>query len=546
MADEFEVEAIHGAKVVRKQKKQFWEYDVKWKGYPVSQNTWEPIGSFVGSEGLVDSFWAKLDLDGRDYQNMTQFTVGEIFTPTPARRGRPKLKGKGESASTSNSARETKANKRRRDSPEIAEPSSSERKPTKRGRVESIEESASAPVARSSGPRTPRGPPKLTQSISTRSTRRKPVRSPSPNDEVPPSPSAASEGERPPIDADDEPTVVEEEDVPMPPVPKTEKKEKAPSHKTRAANPLVKMVDDFATMDNGIAAKRVKAIDKSGPTAGPSNGSQTPRRSERKGRSSAATAPNVPSSILRAEKGNLKTVQRTQQPTDQPEEIDNLHELSGIDPKAADGLDDFEEDVPPPSPEVTLQQNIAAAKNSLFPSSSTVPHPTPPTNWRRSTIFGPLGFGSSMVPSSSCDSKTFSLKLDTNIVLPVTLLNPSESFPSQDGQPITGQFFNPRNAQKLLDTVRTGNSSARAELGSNATPEQAAHFQRFQSRLAEGEMFTMMVGSQFMAFGSSEALVPRLNLPAALLAFSSSIYLSELVIENDVAYVEVIESASKW
>ncbi|KAJ7063397.1 hypothetical protein C8F01DRAFT_1367963 [Mycena amicta] len=544
--DEYEVEAISSAKVVRESKKHIWHYQVKWKGYPASANTWEPLTSFAGSEGLVDAFWARVELGGRDYNNMTLFKVGESFTPS---RRTPKV----EPRSSRSTTRETRSNKRRRSSLEAAEP---ETKPAKRGRVTSP---VSAPVARAAAARTsrapPASPPKLTKSISTRSIRRrKPQRSPSP-DEVPPSPSVFSEAE------DDEPKAAQDDDdIPMPPVPALDQIDKVPSHRMRAANPLVKMVDDFSPLDVAISAKRVKALNTSAntPVAGPSNGSPQ-RREPGPGRSSKETQPHVPSSILRVENGTLKTVKRTtrheERTPDEPEIVmppvqtvptsNELLRLGGFDAEAADALADFEDEDAPVAPptDSALQQNISAAKNNLFPPGTSPAFFNPmPANSRRSTIFGPLGFGSYASPSSASDSKLFSLQLDVNIALQVVLMDSNQPLPAQAGnQPIPGKFFHEHNAQKLLDTVRTG-PSARVVMDEGATEEQTTLFQRFHSRLAQGEMFTMMAGSKFMAFCSSDALVHRLNLPAALLAFSNSVFAAELVIQNDAAYVDVVMS----
>lgn len=52
----------------------------------------------------------------------------------------------------------------------------------------------------------------------------------------------------------------------------------------------------------------------------------------------------------------------------------------------------------------------------------------------------------------------------------------------------SGKFYQPQPALSLLDTLRTGGSSAKMVLASNATDEQQGHFQHFRSRLQSGEL----------------------------------------------------------
>ena len=53
----FEVEAIRGRMLIRKKKKKQVEYLVKWKGYPESDNLWQPASTMV-SDDLVAAFEA--------------------------------------------------------------------------------------------------------------------------------------------------------------------------------------------------------------------------------------------------------------------------------------------------------------------------------------------------------------------------------------------------------------------------------------------------------------------------------------------------------
>ncbi|KAI0670388.1 hypothetical protein C8Q78DRAFT_1035963 [Trametes maxima] len=85
---EYEVESILRAKVVRKKSRKAWLYWVKWKGYDLADNTWEPVDSFAnGSEHFIDHFWNRVSTNDRDYKDLNQFTVNEEFFPSgPPRR----------------------------------------------------------------------------------------------------------------------------------------------------------------------------------------------------------------------------------------------------------------------------------------------------------------------------------------------------------------------------------------------------------------------------------------------------------------------------
>ncbi|KAF7323073.1 Chromo domain-containing protein [Mycena chlorophos] len=477
---------------------------------------------------------------------MTQFREGEEFKATkraaPARRDTDSTPARGRNAAASSSStKETRSTKRRMPSPELVETPA--RRPVKRGRVASSSTTVSAPPARTRQSRAAQNPvAQPTESISARPTRSRKL-APSPEPEVPQSPDPADE---------DDPMLPAE---PAPePEPKQKQKEKAMDHKTRAANPRVKMVDDFATADSGIAAKRVKPINNvekkadAASFAGPSSNKRTPAR-----KAAAVKTPAVPSSILRGEKGTLKTTKRTKLPEEEVPEpvngVEGLSRLAGIDPAAADGLEDFEDQeavAPTATPADMLQQNIAAAKNNLFPSASSVMSQAHAlSNWGRSTIFGPLGFGSYVAPSSTSDSgQLVILQLGVAVFLPIALEDSTFSnVPSQNNAHSPGKFYDERHAHKLLDAVRTGGPSARVAIQAGASAEHKAHFERFRERLTEGEMFNFMVGDKSLVFCASETLVHRLNLPATLHASPGNVYTTQVDIENGEAYANVVMSA---
>ncbi|KAK7693479.1 hypothetical protein QCA50_003047 [Cerrena zonata] len=80
--EEYEVEKIVQARVVKKGGKKAWQYRVKWKGYDNdSDNTWEPTDSFEnGSQHFIETFWATTS-ESRDYSEISLFKVNEVIAP---------------------------------------------------------------------------------------------------------------------------------------------------------------------------------------------------------------------------------------------------------------------------------------------------------------------------------------------------------------------------------------------------------------------------------------------------------------------------------
>ncbi|KAI0807314.1 hypothetical protein C8Q74DRAFT_1362835 [Fomes fomentarius] len=100
---EYEVESIHRAKVEGgRGKKRQWFYWVKWRGYGMDDNTWEPPKSFEGgSEHFIAHFWSRVNTNGRDYKDIRQFSVNEEFFPAGPPRGKKTKKAREEEVSRS-------------------------------------------------------------------------------------------------------------------------------------------------------------------------------------------------------------------------------------------------------------------------------------------------------------------------------------------------------------------------------------------------------------------------------------------------------------
>ncbi|KDQ60989.1 hypothetical protein JAAARDRAFT_204766 [Jaapia argillacea MUCL 33604] len=90
---EYEVESIVSARVEsRRGKKITWKYCVKWKGFGIADNTYEPAESFEGSEHFIDTFWSKVDTGGRDINDASLWKSKEEVLPHgPPRRRKSKV-----------------------------------------------------------------------------------------------------------------------------------------------------------------------------------------------------------------------------------------------------------------------------------------------------------------------------------------------------------------------------------------------------------------------------------------------------------------------
>ena len=55
--EEYKVEKVIDVKQIGKKHK--WHYLIKWKGYPTSDNSWEPENNVQGSKKLIEEFWKR-------------------------------------------------------------------------------------------------------------------------------------------------------------------------------------------------------------------------------------------------------------------------------------------------------------------------------------------------------------------------------------------------------------------------------------------------------------------------------------------------------
>ncbi|TFK76281.1 hypothetical protein BDN72DRAFT_227683 [Pluteus cervinus] len=526
--EEYEVESIVQAKVTKKRKKLCWQF--LWKGYTPDDDTWEPIDNFEGSEELIDSFFLRANCGGRDYRNLDSFQAGEEFVPTgPPRKRKPRKSSPPSTTPAKPPTPPTSPGKRPRSpSPQPASTS----RPTKRSReaADKTTPASKAPSTRSSGvkfrnyapeekkERSPSPPPRK---------KKKARRDPSPeiipdsDEEVTSMVIADKPAEQPEVSPSAIAAIREkatrnlhrssEAEVKMYQKKKMEKEQAAdataqngtplkdkepgkgspekpsqsrqailPSHRARAANPLVKMVDDpqLAGLEGAISAKaRVLSRPKESTTpATTSTSSARPKPGP--GRSSAGLLQKNKSSLLTFDKGGPKTVkgrhvkpsqqngeeQQSRDSIDSMQVEDNpflvadlaeepaspsppqgpeLLELAGLDPTTAEALPDFE-DVQPEAvvepvdlPAQTVSAPPKFQSSSMWATSKPQPSGSnqssfivknmlfPNTSnvsaaWKSTTIFDPLarGLDSPSVSKSSALS-SFLLPLSDKNRLPI-------------------------------------------------------------------------------------------------------------------------------
>lgn len=116
----------------------------------------------------------------------------------------------------------------------------------------------------------------------------------------------------------------------------------------------------------------------------------------------------------------------------------------------------------------------------------------------------------------------------------------------------------------MLETLRTGGSSARIAPDASVNEDQTQHFERFRTRLESGELvsgpsnyvilhsktfpltndlfvqFVAMAGVEVLAFCSSQhtLMSQKLNVPPMLLGLPNTVLVSRVVIEDYSAYAD--------
>ncbi|KAJ8475103.1 hypothetical protein ONZ45_g15721 [Pleurotus djamor] len=269
-------------------KKLEWQYSVRWKGYGPDEDTWEPAASFEESEQFIDNFWKQAKTGGRDYNDLSLFTVGEEFFPIgppPRKRKRASTGGTSKPPASPNKRRQID----REDSPPDTHP------PLDPTTPQETDEPVSSRINRHQSSEVPGTPqPPLSDDIAESSPRLHDTCS---TDEI----------SRP----ETSPPVTPE---PVRTAPPRRKGPPAiPEHRSRASKPLVKMVDDpqLSQLKNAIPAK-ARAAARGSTTESPSSSTKTPRISgSRAGPGRSSRGLRTPSSsLLTFKDGSLQSVKR--------------------------------------------------------------------------------------------------------------------------------------------------------------------------------------------------------------------------------------------
>ncbi|KAF7969897.1 hypothetical protein HWV62_25631 [Athelia sp. TMB] len=623
-----------GAKGKQKQKTG-WQYRVKWKGYGPEENTWEPAESFEGSADVLARFWERVNTDGRDIGNLEVFKPNEVFRPSgPPRRGkRQKLSSADEPENNSTNISQleeapldtARPDKKRPGSPtEVgAEEPLAKRK---RGRppAQATSSSVSATRPKRGGrPAHTAGEESISAKPASTRMRKKPPSKQEKqdhrisDDEIilaspSPSPPSANLPVGPTFSAPREDNGFEDALFGSP------KAKSLPSHRARAAKPLVRAANEPIALDNGTRTKK-RLINNSNTNEASSS---TPARRAPKSRASVLTATKTglktvkgkyvmnggPASALeQGDMGDTFGVGDDTMEVDAVLALDTspvrvptaqeLLESAGLDPANVEDLADFEDDLPSAIPSVVpaaiasvenlvANPNVAKAASALFPaqpSSSVFSFKSfsRPSIFDRLCVyrflpasishslhsFGSLGGSgsSASIASTLPATPAFSLSLDSAAVVPIYLRDIfAETGMSSLSSIVTtlpkgppGKFYRGDTASAMVDCLAPGGSSARVEVNENVDAEQKRHFERFRSRLEDGELvrlstnfsdqkltvaqFICLSGDEVLAFWSSSnaGFGEKLRAPENLVGLPAIIIISRVTIEDLSSYADV-------
>ncbi|KAH9043145.1 hypothetical protein EDB85DRAFT_1913785 [Lactarius pseudohatsudake] len=493
---EYEVESILKAKVFMRGKKMGWKFYVKWKGYEDADNTWEPFKSFEDSgEGIVDRFWERVDIKGRDVDSIEGWTNGEEVFPTgpPRRRGRPPLKkDKPTSAAERPSKGTTNDAKRPLQSPEPETPSKRKRVGTSRGRT---------------GVRSTQKDRRVSHT---------------------PVPDSQSEGEQMLVEPSSSPKLAPNDtfvhdglaNLANPDVQSAPPQPRKRGRPRRLQEPAAPQTKAETTQDTEEVLELLE------PTSAPvdsvvfrsgSSGAEIPLQDK----------PSVPT-----EAGSTKSANHTGAdmrnstvllPDKRPTSISFPGPSSGS---------------PNPWKRATIFGPLAIGAGLA--------------TWVTTTATE-TGLSSTSVP------KPFPLSLDNSTTVPVTLKdvalaqtahNPRlENIVSGTHGP-PGKLYKSHAAAALLETLETGGSCARLALDETATAEQRRVFDAFRSKLEEGGLFVVMASSEILACCSStnEDHTKKLALTPSLEGLSETVVVSHVKVVNYSAFADAAALAEnvRW
>ncbi|KAG6816443.1 hypothetical protein H0H87_005998 [Tephrocybe sp. NHM501043] len=407
--EEYEVENIREARVEREKVGRkwnlIWKYNVRWKGYGPEDDTWEPVSSFVGSENIIDQFWKRANLNGRDYRDLSLFKAGESFLLTGPPRRKPKKRqslnssvqaSPGPSSSQIPEPGSSRGDKRRR-SLSIVEikDSEDEDRPTKRAREneEAMESLPKRPI-----PLPGRSINKVANAVLQQTSplanprpSKKHARAPSYDEIIPASDDELAQiHESEPVGAiinnlnagdtraDD--STMDQDSPPAPvdslPIPDTANlASKVPVHRSKATNPKVKIAElDLTTPEGALAVKaRLGRGSASSTTQSPSShlmksgGGAKPGP----GRSSSGFMKKNVSSLLTFEKGELKTVKgrfrKYTRDEDEPQDASADALWGGFDEMEDNNQLQIPANIDPPTADELLQLAGADVNNEPLP-----------------------------------------------------------------------------------------------------------------------------------------------------------------------------------
>ncbi|KZV69033.1 hypothetical protein PENSPDRAFT_753689, partial [Peniophora sp. CONT] len=548
-----------------------WKYRVKWEGYDSSQNSWEPDGNINSSgddDDVLKLFWEKVDLEGRDREDVSAWKSKETIW-----------------LSDTNATEDPQYPKSRRN----ARPSRPPRKRTASTKGAALRATGASSPSSSPAPSTSKRKRAATDddgdyaSSSTPIKRKRPVAQTTKSEKVVKHMLAGRVSSPSIPDSEEEILVIEAKESAM------VVDEPVSSRPTRQRKASTKRFDD-PEMLKSLEASNTLATKASAVNGSASKSRPKPVKSKSKvgpGRSARGVDPvlleNADDALEVAEEiaghdnvgvNIADTASAIMTPPEPPTKEKIVEELKEMAKGAAGGdeeLPEYDEAqdargaTVAPDGDVTMSsvtETSAPARTAVLFPEATQNNSKPTTSgsmWsnlsRTMFTFGSAngkssfgGLSSSFSAPSTVASTEFKLSVSPSLQIPASFkdVRASGSVFSGLGVPtISGRLYGREATEALLATLEPAGAAARVVLDAKASPREEAAFAQLFQRLEGDSMLVAVYDTGTFAFcaAPSAAVCDKLKVPASLRNYANTILAAHVNVRDVSAYADAAVKA---